>query len=352
MRWLFLSVCVLVLVGSSGGFAADVEVVGTVSYDTNVYESIGQTQGGMTSRVSMTTSGVLWRNARTALLVEQQAGYKHFWKPVIGESKRGDVFVEQFFVSGIRRIGNSGKWGIRTGAKFKQATRAPGEESYLRLAGESDFTWRLGRYITGRLRGSFGQDDSRDLLLPEVAYKGFGLDWMFSKSRKFVAHLRLSHRWVDYDRLALYVDNAGFILNAKDPQADRATSGHVGFQLYTGMLIQADYGLFRNASNSFGYGYWAHRFQATVVKHLGKGVDAQVFMQFHLRNYDDELPDILGRGAESDEYEQSIGVLKLSRAFAQEKVISIQYGFYRNGARQGVGFYRKHVFSLVVETKM
>jgi len=331
--------------------AADVSIVSTFAYDNNVYEALTNAQSGLTNRISVNANGLIWRGKSTVVRFEQQAGFKRIWQNATGQANAGDVFVEQFFLHSAKRIGQRVTLGLRGGVKFKQATRAPGEESYFRSGIDGDLALKLTQSITGRMRFGFGEDDSRDVLVPQTQHKMIGSDLVFARSRTFSAHLRFSTRWINYDRFALTVDKAGFILPLVEKQVDRATTLNIGGQLFTGMLFQADYALSRNASNSFGYPYWSHRIQAVILRHLGAGFDGQLFLQFHLRLYDDELPS-LARGAESDEYEQSIGVLKFSRQIATKHTLALQYGFYRNGARQGIGFYRKHVYSIVFETKL
>lgn len=332
--------------------AAELHLVSATAYDSNLYEALSDAQGGWVSRVSATAKGFVWRGNGGVVHIEQQAGLKHFWETPATEKQAGDVFVEQIFVRGLTRVGQRSKLGIRTGLKFKQATRVPGEESYLRGVVDGDFSMSLGSHLTGRVRLGLGGDDSRDVLLAETDYHVAGVDLIYARSRQFRAHVRLSRRWIDYDRAALVLDEFEQIADLKMKQTDRASSLTLGFQAYAGMLVQADYVLLRNRSNSFGYAYWSHRIQGMLVRPLFWDIDVQLFAQFHVRLYDDEVPNLLGQATETDAYEQSIGVLKLSRQISSQYILAGQYGFYRNGARQGDGFYRKHVFSVLLEVKM
>lgn len=346
--WLWvLGVCVW-----GNVFAAEIEVVGTTAYERNVYESLADVQSGMANKVSVRANGIAWRGDRGAIKLEQQAAFKHVWVTAPRETQGGDVFVEQFFIHGLRRIGKRSRVGIRTGLKFKQATRMPGEESYLRGVVDGDVITSLGKHVTHRLRVGMGGVDSRDLLLPKSNYRKIGLDLIFSRGRQLSAHVHLDSRWVRYNRFALVLGANDQVSPSLQTQSDRLHSVTVGGQLFAGMLVQGDYSLLRNQSNSFGYAYWAHRVQGMLVRHLGKGIDAQLLVQFHLRLYDDEVPHLVGRVNETDAYEQSIVILKLSRAIASTHVIAGQYGFYRNGAQQGDGFYRKHGLSVILETKL
>jgi hypothetical protein len=332
--------------------AADVQFSATTSYDSNLYEALGAAQSGMTSQVSMGINGVVWQSPEAALKIEQHAGIKRFWRADSGLDRAGDVLVEQFFINGSRRIGTKSALSLRTGMKFKQATRTPREETYLRGMVDGHFGLRLGKGLTSSLLFGFGGDDSRDPLLPETRYRSAGLDLVYARRRNFSTHLRTQIQWVDYDRSALVLNGAGQVVPGVRPQADRAASVNLGFQLFAGVLVQGDYSLHHNASNGFGYGYWAHRLQGLAVRQLGWDVDAQVFVQFHVRLYDESVPSLLGNAAETDAYEQSLVILKLTRQLSKTHAISSQYGFYRNGARQGDGFYRKNVVSLVIETKL
>ncbi|MBT3605806.1 MAG: hypothetical protein HOE48_13660 [Candidatus Latescibacteria bacterium] len=332
--------------------AADLQVVGGTAFDSNLYEALVKAQGGLVSRVSVTAKGFAWRGKLGVVQIEQQAGLKHIWDAASTEMQAGDVFVEQFFVHGITRVGKRNKLGIRTGIKFKQATRVPGEESYLRGVVDGDFFVPLGTHFISRVRFGFGGDDSRDVLLAEADYHSAGLDLVYARSRQFKAHVRFSRRWIDYDRAALVLEKSDQITALKMNQADQTSSLILGFQAYAGMLIQADYAFSRNRSNSFGYDYWSHRLQGMLVRPLFWKMDVQIFAQFHVRLYDDLVPNLIGQATETDAYEQSIGVLKMSRQISPKYVLAGQYGFYRNGARQGDGFYRKHVFSLMLEAKL
>lgn len=338
------------LVGQAS--AADLLVGGATSYDSNVYEGRLNRQGGLTSRVSFSAKGLGLRGSKKTIEIEQQAGFKRFWETAQGFPDAGHIFVEQLFVRGLVSVGQKRRLGIRTGFKFKQATRVPGEESYLRGVLEGDLISPIGSLVTGRLRFGLGKDDSRALLLPQTSHQTVSLDLTYSKKRHFLAHAQLLQRWKGFDRVALGLNKSGHIVSLSANQADRATSLTLGVQLYAGMLVQTDYLLLRNLSNSFGYAFWAHRIKGLVVRHLGMGIDAQVLSQFQVRLYDEKVPEPIDRGADEDAFEQLIAIVKLSRPISPGQAVAAQYGFYRNGAREGDGFYRKHVFSLMFEVEM
>jgi len=123
-----------------------------------------------------------------------------------------------------------------------------------------------------------------------------------------------------------------------------------GIQYYRGVLVHANYAFIDNNSNSFGYGFKAHRVQVLLTRHLVYGVDGQLFFTSQVRRYDEELPGPFpAAGGEQEEYEQTLLSAKLSRQLSDRYGISWQYRYSRNGSRGEDGFFRKHVYTLAID---
>jgi len=87
-----------------------------------------------------------------------------------------------------------------------------------------------------------------------------------------------------------------------------------------------------------------------LTRHLGKGVDGQLFFTSQVRRYDEaELAESAAPGGGRDEYEQALFSLKLARRFGERYDLSWQYRSSRNGSRAGDGFFRKKVYSLAID---
>jgi hypothetical protein len=332
--------------------AAEVRGKVALAHDSNLFEGAVDRRSGWVSRLHVSASGFLVRNARGQVVVDYQGGIKKLWQEPPGASGdgRGDVVINHAQARGEVRLTDRLAFAQLGMVKVKQVTRVPGEESYLRGALEGRLS---GRTHGGAAKGGFylrwGGDDSRDALLPEVTMREVGIDARFGRSRRLRASVRVSWRWLDYDRPALGSSRDGVALLEVE-QSDLLRAATVGLQLYRGTLANLTYGYLWNRSNSFGYGYSAHRLDLLLVRHLARGVDLQVYLILQFRSYDDPVDPLPQAGA--DEYEQTMGVVKLSRQLTGRLGASLQYSFTRNGARRTGDFYRKHVTSLSLETSL
>ena len=332
--------------------AADVQMVWGTAYDSNLYEVATGAQGGFASRFFATVDALPFRSDRAAIKLQQQAGVKRLWTKAPGQQTPGDVLVYHLEVAGQRRLGVRATVSGGGQVKFKQATRVPGEESYARVGLFAQVQARVSRALIAGAGARAGADDSRDALLPEVDYREWNAELRYAKSRRLTGRIHASWRRLDYDRQALVNIGDYFVTPAGYAQRDRLHTLGIEGQAYPGMLVQIAYWYMVNHSNSFGYGYRAHRFQGMAVRHIGMNVDAQVFAQFQFRKYRETLSTAFGRASEVDEYEQTLGIFKLSRHLTAQYGVSLQYAFSRNGARQSDAFYRKHLYSLTFEARL
>lgn len=347
-----LILCFAALRGGAEVVAADVQAVWGTAYDSNLYEVATGVQGGLASRFFVTVDALPYRSQKAAIKLQQQAGVKRFWTQASGHQTPGDVLVYHLELTGQSRLGARATLSGGGQVKYKQATRVPGEESYVRGGLFANLQARLSHFLIAGAGVRAGADDSRDALLPEVDYREWSAELRYAKSRRLTGRVHASWRWLDYNRPALVNAGNNSVVPAWYLQRDRLSLFGIEGQAYPDMLIQAAYGYMINRSNSFGYGYRAHRFQGMAVRHVGLDVDAQVFVQFQFRRYRETLMTVFGRASEADEYEQTLGIFKLSRQLNAQYGVSLHYAFSRNGARQGDVYYRKHVYSLTFEARL
>ena len=353
-RGVLLGVVLLGVIGDiQGGQAAEVHAVAGMAHDSNLFEAQVDPQGGWVNRLYVFASGYLLRRSRGYVSVQHQGGIKRFWQAERqADGRAGDVVVNRLEVAGQIRVAKRVVLSNSSVLKVKQVSRVPGEEGYLRGSVEGRAVARLSKGASGTLYYRRGGDDSRDALLPEVSLHEVGIEGCYGRSRQLRGRVGVTWRWLDYDRPALEWDPGGGVVPLGFGQSDLVRGGSAGVQVYWGMLVHLTYGFLDNRSNSFGYGFSAHRVQALVIRHLVGGVDGQAYVNVQFRRYDDSLIPLPGGGSEVDEYEQTMGVLKLSRQVTDRFGISLQYGFFRNGARQSGGFYRKHVYTLSMDTSL
>jgi len=333
--------------------AGEVRAVLGTAYDSNLYKAADDVRGGWFSRLYVTSSGYLVRRPKGNVHLQHQGGVKRFWvseRDTTGPP--GDVLVYSLDVAG--RIRASRRWTLSSAGtlKLKHASRVPREESYLRGSAEGRVTGLLGRWVSGTGHYRRGGDDSRDVSLPEVSLHEVGLGVNYGRSRRLRLHLGFTRRRLDYDRPALSLYSVDTVVQLSGKQSDLLREVSASAQIYRGALIHLSYGFLDNLSNSFGYGFRAHRFQMLVTRHIAWEIDGQFYLNLQFRKYDDPLSPLPGAESEADEYEQTMGILKLSRQFMERYGVAVQYGFHRNGARRSGAFYRKHVFTVSLDVSL
>ncbi|MCZ6635051.1 MAG: hypothetical protein O7G87_16765, partial [bacterium] len=327
MVWMCLAWCF-------GQDVAGAEIRASVggSYDSNLFEQGVNPQGGWINRISVMSKGVFFQSQRGRIELQHQGGFKRLWKTSALFAEMGDVTVNHLELLGQAQV--SARWWVSGGGqlKLKQATRVPGEESYLRGKINGRVSTRLLEGGTGGVFFRVSREDARDPALAQVAFHVLGVEGRWSRTRKFVGLVRGTWYWLDYDRTALLDPRSGNRAIRSTRQADVLREFTLDLQVYQGGLFHVGYGFLDNRSNSFGFGYRAHRIRMFLMKHIGYLIDAQSIISFQVRKYDDVLRPASGRLSEEDEYEQTIATLKFSRQLNSRFGLSAQYGFYRNGA--------------------
>jgi hypothetical protein len=246
------------------------------------------------------------------------------------------------------RVALSGQGNL----KVKNVHQAPSEEGYLRGTVEGAVTGTFGQGITGAARYLRGGDDSRAATLPSASLHEAGAEVRYSRSRQVQGRAGVAWRWLTYGRPALERTRGGGVAPLTVDQSDLLWEVSAGAQVYRGMLIHAAYAFLHNRSNSFGYGFRAHRVQALLTRSIAREVDGQVYLTFQVRRYVDPLTPLPGGRSEADEYEQTVVLLKLSRQVTSRCGVSVQYGHFRNGALRSAGFYRKNVYAFSVDMSL
>ncbi len=343
-------VALLGLIGlARPGGAAEVRAAVGLERDDNPLEEAADGRGGWISRLYASASGNPLNRPRCRAKVQYQGGIKHFW---LAEQGIGDVVTSDLDVSAQARLTGRLALSGRGDLKVKGVHRVPSEEGYLRGAAEGGITGLFGKGIAGGAHYLRGGDDSRAAALPDASLHEAGAEVSYSRSRRVQGRAGVAWRWLTYGRPALQETPEGGVTPTAADQSDLLREVSAGVQIYRGMLVHATYAFLHNRSNSFGYGFRAHRFHALVTRHLAYEVDGQVYLTFQVRRYADPLTPLPGGRPEADEYEQTVTVLKLSRQVTSRCGVSLQYGRFRNGARGGAGFYRKNVYAFLVDASL
>lgn len=333
--------------------AADVRAALGVEYDDNPFEETVDRQDGWVNRFYVAASGHLLNRSWGRLQVRHQGGLKRFWRAERRTpGSYGDVVTNDLEVSGQARVTRGLTLSGGGNLKIKNVNRVSSEEGYLRGAVEGTVTGLFGRGISGAAHYRRGGDDSRDAALSDVSLHETGAEVSYGRSRRMQGRAGVTWRWLDYGRPALEWLPGGGVTPRTFRQSDRLREVSVSAQGYRGMLFQVSYAFLHNRSNSFGYGFWAHRFQALMIRQITYGVDGQAYVTFQFRRYTDPLTPLPGGRSEADEYEQTVAVLRLSRQVTSRCGVSVQYGAFRNGARGGAGFYRKNVYAFSVDASL
>lgn len=339
--------CFFLLLATRPISAAEIRAVYRTDLDSNPHELTAGERRGLVSRFFLTASGVPLNHRRGALVLEQQSGVKRFWTASATGQESGDVFINQLVVRGHFWVTDGFKAFTGAQFKFKQATRAPGEESYLNGFFHFGLSARANAFLTGRAFVQAGGDDSRDLNLPETSFVELGAALVYARHRHLTGNMHIGYRRTAFERSALANARDADIEEAGDQQRDRLLSVGVDVQAAYRAVIKLSYTYLKNRSNSFGYPFVAQQVEGIFAVGSKFGVDVQGFTKFQLRSYDETLPDEVFSAV--DEYAQAIAVLKLSRQLSRRYGISGRFEWSRNGARRGKAFYRKRVFAFSVE---
>lgn len=340
--------CFFVLLATQSIGAAEIRAVYRTDLDSNPHKLAGGGQGALVSRFLLTASGVPIHHRRGVLILEQQSGVKRFWTASALGQDAGDVFINQWAVRGHFWVSDDFKTFAGARFKYKQATRAPGEESYLNGFFHVGLSARANTFLTGRVFFQAGADDSRDLNLPETTFAEFGAVLMYARHRHLTGNMHVGYRGTTFDRFALSNTINMGIEEMGDRQYDRLLTMRFDVQAAYRAVIKLSYMYLKNRSNSYGYPFVAQQVEGVLAIASGIGVDIQCFTKLQLRSYDETLPDEVFLPV--DEHVQAIAVLKLSRQLSRRYGISGQVEWSRNGARRGNAFYRKRVFSVSMES--
>ena len=331
--------------------AADVRATLGMERDDNLFKAAVSPLRGWVSRFTIAASGALVNRPRGRLTVDYQGGMKRFWARRTADGS-GEVMTNDIAVSGQGRVAEGVTLSGAGGLKVKSVSRISGEDGYLRGSAEAAVTVRPGRGFSGAAHYRRGGDDSRSAALPDASLHEGGLEARYGRSRRLEARAGVTWRWLRYGRPALEQLPGGGVGSRTVRQADLFREAFAGVQGYRGVLYQFTYAFVDDRSNSFGYGFRGHRLQGMLTRHLAYEVDGQVYVTFQVRRYDDPLTPSAGGRSEADEYEQTVAIFKLSRQVTSRCGVSVQYRRFRNGARQGDAFYRKHVYGFSVDASL
>lgn len=282
---------------------------------------------------------------RTAL--RQQWGIKRFGRSGADD---GEVVASRLDLSGAAAPNDwlGLEWGV--GLKLKDANRAVGEEGYRRDSQFIRLRGALGRGFNVGLRVQRSGDVVRESALGNLDQWGVVYEGGYARGRWL--HLRFSLAWnrLKYGRRALDLGINQQAVPGLVRQSDRLRRYTVGVQVFRGAL--ADFSVSRsgNRSNSFGYGYRAWNWQASLTRTFPWKIDGHFFLNGQLRTYHEEIANPLpGASGERDEYAQNLVSLRLARPLGSYYGVSFHYRHARNGSRQGDEAYRENSYGCAVE---
>jgi hypothetical protein len=334
----------LLLMGPSGPVLALQATFG-LEYEDNPLASGGEKQGAWVNRFYISSSGNLIERAWGQVGLRQQWGIKSF-----REDGAGEVVASRLELQGTAfphpLLGVA--WGAEL--KLKDVNRVLSEDGYRRDVQYLNFQGELGEGFSAGLRLRRSGDTVSDAGLADLKQVGVGSDFGYARGRGL--RLRLGFDWnqLEYARSALEQGFNQQPAPGRRQQSDRLFHYSVGLQLYRGMLVDMQFGWLHNRSNSLGYGYRAHRWQASLTRSLPWKTDGQVFVAGQRRRYGEQYARPLpGNSSERDEYAQTLMSVKAQRQLGHHYGLSLHYRHARNGSRQGEGAYRKNTYGMALE---
>jgi hypothetical protein len=345
--WLLLGLACLLGWGGPGR-ANTVRATLSLEYDDNLFEYQKSRRSGWISRLYLSSASRLLDRKWGNLQVQHQWGIKRFWRSEEAAGTPGDVVANYLELGGVLRLreGLQASWASEL--KIKSVQQISSEESYLRGGLRLGLNGHWGERLTGGIGYRRSGDEARDPQLADVSMHEGSANLSYARSRRLRGSLGFRWRRLNYGRPALMGGDEEEE-NGVD-QEDVGREWSAGVQLYRGVLVHAQYAFIDNSSNSMGYGFSAHRMQLMLTRHLGKGVDGQLFFTSQVRRYDEvELTEPAASEGGRDEYEQTLFSLKLARRLGERYDLSWQYRSSRNGSRAGDGFFRKKVYSLAID---
>ena len=282
---------------------------------------------------------------RSAL--RQQWGIKRFGGSGAAD---GEVVASRLDLSGAAAPNDwlGLDWGV--GLKLKDANRAVGEEGYRRDSQFVRLRGALGRGFNIGLKVQRSGDVVREPALGDLDQWGVAYEGGYARGRWLRLRLSLAWNRLDYGRRALAPGFNQQAVPGAARQSDRLRRYTAGLQVFRGTL--ADFSLSRseNRSNSFGYGYRAWSWRASLTRTFPWKIDGHFFLTGQRRSYREEIANPLpGASGERDEYAQNLVSLRAARPLGSHYGVALHYRHARNGSRQRDGAYRENSYGCAVE---
>lgn len=340
-------VLLLILCGQATAVVRTSGALGA-AYDTNPFEQVGGGNGSVITSLQLMLASPLQVRPGTRLTFGYEAGIRRPWQEAPESRGLGDVVVNRLTIGGRHRLGKRLALSGSSAAKIKTVHRHPGEESYLR--GEAALRLDTGAGLFGGGAGiRLSDDDARDPKLAEARLGALDLELRWRPARRLLARVDYTRRRLRFDREALDRAPGETPLETGRPQSDLTHAFGAALDLYQGGLLQVRYGYLKNRSNSYGYGFRAHRFRLQAALSLGAGLDGMVLAIRQFRSYDDPLDPFSRTPSSADDYEQTTFVTQVTRPLGPGLAASLRYTLLRNGAGLSGDRYRKHVWGLFLE---
>ena len=346
--WLLLGLACLLGWGGPGRASTGRATLG-LEDDDNLFEYQKSRRSGWISRLYLSSGSRLLDRKWGNLQVQHQWGIKRFWRSEEVAGTSGDIVANYLELGGVLRLSERLQASWASELKIKSVQQISSEESYLRGGLRLGLNGQWGNRLKGGIGYRRSGDEARDPRLADVSMHEGSANLSYARSRRLRGSLGFRWRRQNYGRPAL-MERDEEVEESGIDQEDVGREWSAAVQVYRGLLAHVQYAFINNSSNSTGYGFAAHRMQLMLTRHLGKGVDGQLFFTSQVRRYDEaEVSEAAEPGGAHDEYEQTLFSLKLARRFGERYDLSWQYRSSRNGSRGGDGFFRKKVYSLAID---
>jgi len=135
----------------------------------------------------------------------------------------------------------------------------------------------------------------------------------------------------------------GLVVTDRD-RSDRLRQLDLGLRLYRGGMLSLTYAYQRNRSNSYGYGFRAHRIVLLSTSTVPLNSVLQTYGIFQVREYTEVLPGFAPEYEE--EYEHLVLTAKLSRMIVEPYELEGEYSLRRSGLRDSDTRYTEHIGGL------
>jgi hypothetical protein len=310
--------------------------------DSNVYEALLDPRSGQDLRLLYEINA-----AARGRVSACQLGYRGGGQFYAGLSRENKI-IQEAETGGQISLGPSLQLGAQGWGRLKLFIRR-----------EDDYAFgRAQLYLSARLPASFsiktgitgeGLNYARTLFYNYGAPGGFiQIQRRFGSCLILVAHANRSA--MHYRRAAFTIATQNYDFPASGQlQNDRFTVCGIRLEgAWSAFIAQIGYRREDNRSNSFGYDYGRHVFEASFVKELA-GLFLRGLITVQQKEYGDDLYPFWPLQLDTEREENNFIVLDLSRPVYDRVELLLRAAWYKNESPWANLYYKKSLFSLSLE---